>query len=391
MLETNLGVYRCGGINFPSKVAACVHSERTGQPVEWWFHNETFEAYPWHIEPTETLDELYDRRARELREQYDYILISYSGGSDSNNVVQSFMRQGLHIDEIVTNHMTEATKKTLVLDPTVKDSWNFNAEHQLNAVPRLNELRLALPRTKFTVLEVSDLVLNSLQKFEDAEWVLNRTGHVSVGLAFRYNYFYFSELQRRFDRGQRVAIVTGVDKAKTYLDQNWNFWTWFPDQTVNIVTINDFNVDYTNVRMELFYWGATTAPIVAKQAHVIRRWLERNPRYIPAWRANSYATFRRLQEPLLRNLLYTNWNSEWYQADKSTNIVYNEFDAWFHKEPEFQHQRELWHRGINYLKQTMPSFIEVKDFETGTLKMFRHDYCCGKIATNFLPEINKNS
>ena len=106
MFNKNLGYYRCDGIDFQSKVNALLHSKAVNQPVEWMFHQDVFESYPWHIEPSETLDQLYDRRAKELRKQYDYIILSYSGGADSHNILESFIRQKLHIDEIVINHIT---------------------------------------------------------------------------------------------------------------------------------------------------------------------------------------------------------------------------------------------------------------------------------------------
>ena len=78
--------------------------------MDWIFHDDAFSKYPWHIEPEASLDQLYDARARQLREKYDYVVLSYSGGSDTHNILESFIRQGLHIDEIVTNHMTTATQ-----------------------------------------------------------------------------------------------------------------------------------------------------------------------------------------------------------------------------------------------------------------------------------------
>lgn len=357
MFEPNLGIYSCDGKKFHSKITACLHSELTGQPVQWWFHNETYDNFPWHLEPPETLDQLYDFRARELREQYDYLMLSYSGGSDSHNMVQSFVRQGLHIDEILTNHMTKATENFIVKDRSVTKNWNFNAEHELNAIPRLNELRQQLPNTKFTIVDVSDMVLNSLQTFDDVHWVLSRTEQLSVGQAFRYNFYHFADVKKQFDKGKKVAIVVGVDKPKSLIDENGWYKIFFSDVFVNISSVNEFNADYPNVRTELFYWSNSTAGLIAKQAHTIYRWLRQNPRRAAVWRSNTF-NLRNLQEPTLRQLLYNNWHSNWFQTQKSTNALYTEYDQWFHSSPDFKRQQILWHKGIEYLSNVIPNYVK---------------------------------
>jgi hypothetical protein len=292
MLNTDLGFYTCGQQQFTSKVDALLYAQATNSKVDWVFHDHVYSQHAWEQEPTASMDALYDARSRELREKYDYIVLSFSGGADTNNILESFIRQGLHIDEIVTNHMGKATSGTTVLDPNIKNSWNFAAEHELQAVPRLQYIYDKLPRTKITVLDVSDVVVDSMKTmFTDADWVLHRNDHLSVGQLFRYNYFYFSELKKKFDKNLRVGIVVGADKPKTYIDANSDFWVMFTDINVNITTINDFNSDYTNVATELFYWGNSTAPLVCKQAHVIKRWLELNPKYQPVWKSQKFSVF----------------------------------------------------------------------------------------------------
>jgi len=94
----DVSYYRVNNKVFSSKVLACIYATETNQEVEWVFYNNVFDKFDWTVEPSETLDELYDLRARELREKYDYIVISYSAGADSHNVLTSFLRQNLRVD-----------------------------------------------------------------------------------------------------------------------------------------------------------------------------------------------------------------------------------------------------------------------------------------------------
>jgi hypothetical protein len=382
MIDKDLGYYVSNGVEFSSKVDACLYGKTANKPVEWIFHNQEFTKFAWNIEPVETLDQLYDKRARELREKYDYIILSFSGGSDTNNILESFIRQGLHIDEIVTNHITQATKSTTVLDPTVKDAWNFAAEHNLQAVPRLKYISEKCPRTKITVLDVSEVVLNSMNVFDDVDWVLHRNDHLSIGQLFRYNYFHFKEMKNQFDKNLKIGLIVGLDKPKLVIRGDNNFCIYFPDSVVNITTINDFNEDYTNLKTELFYWSKDTLPLLAKQAHTVKNWLEVNPKYQQYWKSSTFATVRTHQERLLRPLLYSTWNENWFQVDKSTSWFNTEFDSWFKNNPGMKHELTMWQRGIDYLTEKLPDYITYdKDGNADAMKQFKHEYVISRMRS----------
>jgi hypothetical protein len=375
-----LGYYVCNGIDFLSKVDALLYASTVNQPVEWMFHQDTFRHYPWHIEPSETLDQLYDRRARQLREQYDYIVLSYSGGADTNNILESFIRQGLHIDEILINHMTRATKGSIVLNPAEKSAWNFNAEHQLHAVPRLQYIHKMLPRTKITELDVSDTVVNSLKQFGDASWVVGRGDCLTVGQLFRYNYFHFGQIKKQMDQGQRVAMILGIDKPRTKIKDDLNFYVSFADAVAGMAAVNDHNTEYDNMTTELFYWHPDCADMICKQAHVIKRWIENNPEKLPYWKNATYQTVRHYHERWLRSLLYTTWDDSWFQADKAIKVWVNEFDAWFWNNPELNREKDIYQQGIKYLIQHMPGFVKKNGTgQSDGFQTFVHDYCVGKI------------
>jgi hypothetical protein len=383
MLDENLGYYTCNGQTFVSKINAFLHGRTTGKPVDWVFHDDVFSKYPWHIEPEIGLDDLYDARARQLREKYDYVVLSYSGGSDTHNILESFIRQGLHIDEIVINHMTSATQATTVLDPRIKDSWNFAAEHQLQAVPRLQYIRDQLPRTRITELDVSEVVINSMRTtFNDVDWVLGRNDHLSIGQLFRYNYFHFGEIKKRFDQDLSVVIIVGIDKPKCHIDTDGNFWLTFLDGIANITTINDFNVEYTNTHTEMFYWSPDSLDMLSKQAHLVKHWLEANPKYQPGWQGLNIARSRMLQERILRTLLYSTWDNTWYQANKSTSFWQTEFDTWFHNRADLAREQQLWRHGVNHLENILGEYIMRNDKgQASGLKPFMKSYLIGQMKS----------
>jgi hypothetical protein len=179
------------------------------------------------------------------------------------------------------------------------------------------------------------------------------------------------------------VIIVGIDKPKCYIDLEGNFWLSFLDGTANMVSIDNFNVDYTNTHIEMFYWSQDTMPMVCKQAHVIKRWLELNPKYQPGWQGLNVARARLLQERLLRPLLYsTTWNNNWFQADKSTSFWQTEFDTWFHARPDLAREQQLWHQGVTHLENILGKYVLRNDKgQPSGLKTFLKSYLIGSMKS----------
>ena len=63
-----------------------------------------------------SFDELLKERCIQLRDKYNYLILYFSGGSDSETTLQSFIRSGIHLDEIVTNVFEINEKDPPLLD-----------------------------------------------------------------------------------------------------------------------------------------------------------------------------------------------------------------------------------------------------------------------------------
>jgi hypothetical protein len=378
VIDPDLGYYLCNGISFSSKVDACIYSSTVKKPIEWIFHNDVFSRYPWHIEPEESLDYFYDKRVRELREKYDYLILNYSGGSDSNNILESFARQKIHLDEVVTNHMTKATESVMAYDENVKKSWNLNAEYKLQTLPRLQSIKDRMPNTKITTLDVSDSIFEDLQQYREVGWVLHRSEQLSPINPLRFNYFYFSEVKKQFDKDLKIAVIQGVDKPCISIE-NGEFYFSFSDRATNMTTINNFNKDYDNVKTELFYWSIDTMPMICKQAHTVKKWLEERPERQPSWIKGGWVASRLYHEKLLRNIIYTTWNDSWFQVDKGLWWWHTEFDTWFRNDRRFEKPYEGWNRGIDYLVDLIPDYINYVRGTPDGLKPCTHRYHIGRL------------
>lgn len=387
VINKKLGYYTCDGLEFESKIQVFFHALKTNKPVEWIFNDLEFNLHDWTNEPLEGLDQLYDKRSKALREKYDYLILSYSGGSDSHNILMSFIRQGLLIDELIINTMEKGWKPFTSLDPTNKSSLNSGAEHYLQTIPRLKEVEHLIPKTKITICDLTDHVYDSLLKAGDASWVMDKREALNPIGVTRFNYVYFDEVRKQFDKRKRIGLILGVEKPKSAIHKG-KFYLRFNDRAANMVTIIDHIKDYDNSEVEYFYWSPDAIPILIKQGHVMLRWLEANPQVQQYWdsRTTDYKTVRYYHERLLRSVIYpSTWNDEWFQVDKATKDWYSEFDNWFIEGSEGTKANIIWHEGVDHIKNSLSAFVRT-DPDTNKpdgLQMFIKKYLIGDIKTPY--------
>lgn len=384
VINDKLGYYTVEDQIFDSKIKACIFANQNNKEVTWHFNNKEFSNHNWMIEPEESLDQLYDIRTRQLRESYDYIIISYSAGSDSHNIVESFLRQGLLIDEIVVNTMEKLNQNTVSLDINNKDPKNAAAEHYLQTIPRLKEIANRSPKTKITVLDLSDYLLNSWLEVGDASWILDKREGLNPLNVTRFNYLHFSDVRKNFDRNKKIALILGIEKPRTLIYSNNKFYIRFIDRPSNIVTIENHIREYNNATVEYFYWSPESLKILSKQAHVIKKWLEINPQYQNLWYYENFTpeVFRLVHERLLRNIIYTTWNADWYQADKATKDWYSEFDHWFIEGFKGTSQHHIWREGLDYVTTHAEKYVNKSNQIADGLKSFGFHFLVGEMRTN---------
>jgi hypothetical protein len=376
MINKKLGYYTVDNLEFDSKIKACIFATQHKKSVNWHFNDQIFDSFDWNQEPVESLDTLYDRRARELREKYDYIIISYSGGADSHNIVESFIRQGLHIDEIIVNTMEEANQKFTIVDPTIKNPENAAAEHYLQTIPRLEDIRKRNSKIKITILDLSNYLFESWLEAGDASWIMDKREGLNPLNVTRFNYLHFSEVRKNFDKGKSIGLILGVEKPRTFIHSNGKFYIRFTDRATNIITVENHIKEYSNSVVEYFYWSPDSIHILCKQAHIIKRWLEMFPQYQNLWfhKNMTAETFRLTHERILRPMIYSSWNNEWYQADKATKDWHSEFDSWFIDGEKGSTQHNIWLEGLSYVTENAKDYINFDNGKADGLKIFAHNY-----------------
>lgn len=382
-MNKHLGYYTCNRIEFDTKLKAMMYAHSNNLPIKWHFNDDIFNSYDWSVEPKLDLDSLYDLRARQIREKYDYVILSYSGGSDSNNVLESFLRQGLLIDEILTCWSLDVTEKYLNYSGTEKSSWNNNAEFELHTKHRLEYIKNKSPRTKISLVDSSKTILDGLLSSENGSWVQEKNDVFNVTGALQFNPIYFNDIRKRFDKEKSIAYVIAIDKPKLTIVDN-KLYLYFADKTTGIVQAQDHISEYNNTTIEFFYWSPQTCDLVCKQSHAVLKYINANPQYKKVWETKDRQMIRRVQEELLRKILYTTWNDNWFQVRKTLEDWDCEFDRWFTRGMAGSKEHSIWLDGLKYIAPKIYSFLEIKEnnFIRGTKPYFSKYHFIGNVNDN---------
>jgi len=65
------------------------------------YDSTTFNEFNWKVEPPQSYEELKRLRAQQLRDKYKYLIVYFSGGSDSITVMNTFLKNNIFVDEVI--------------------------------------------------------------------------------------------------------------------------------------------------------------------------------------------------------------------------------------------------------------------------------------------------
>lgn len=379
MLQKNnllYGHYQVGREIYTHKLSALIDASKNNRNIPTWhFHDHIYSKLNWQEDSKFTLDELYQQRARQLREKYDYLVLSFSGGSDSWTVLQAFIDSGTHLDEIFVRWPLSATSGKYTVSKIVSAS-NILSEWELTIRPMLEQYQKIIPNTKITVLDWSDELLN--RELDDSDWSIAQD-HLNPGSFLKFQSISASELQA-IDQGKRTAIIFGSDKPALYYD-NGGVYCHFIDKSANGHAYSRF--DRVS---ELFYWTPDLPDIVHAQSRAIFAHIKHNPALLRLIDKKIKPTKQKkdLWNALTKSIIYKKYSElNTFQATKSYNNILDEVDSWMTDIKDFRYMQS-WNFGIkNILKSVSSKFlIKNNDEITGLVTYNSGKYYLGPILVD---------
>jgi hypothetical protein len=310
------GHWVVSGKKYSIKLQAVKDAVALGHWIHWDFNESVFKNYNWQREPKETLIELYDKRARQLREKYAFIALEYSGGADSYNILEAFCRQKLKIDIVI--HKTIGSK---VKPKTDKSSTNHWAEGKYQGWILFNKLKEIYPDIKWFTWDIEEGIYQS--------WIHNPIDIMSA------NSFHPGAVSKLPDRTNTnpanipelpsTAYICGTDKPLIEFDEK-GWYVVFSDSPVfhrSVAERSLLGIGWDDI---LFYWDPDCADLICKQAHIIKQFFQKN--------SNLKSTFFKDGKPtaeykaFIRSLIYPGYKEIW-QGPKARGTHAITTDDWF--------------------------------------------------------------
>jgi hypothetical protein len=347
------GHYSVGNEIIQNKISALIRAGQLGVDPIWHFHHDIFSKLSWQTPSSETLNAVYQRRAKQLREKYEYLVVSFSGGSDSWTVIKSFLDSGTHLDEVFVRWPIKATEGRYAVSNN-PDPANILSEWHLTLKPMIKFFQDRMPHTKFTILDWSENFFT--QELPDQDWELTQD-FLNPGVFLKYNSIGQGELDA-LHSGKKTAIIFGADKPQLCVHQG-NVYCYFLDKLAHVHASNHF--ERTS---ELFYWSHDVPEIVLVQAQAIYQQMLTNTTMseLVNWNLPYDQSRKNIWDNLVRSIIYSQYSSLGvFQAAKPSTNTYDQTDTWMQDNPTTRYMQS-WKNGLaNVLASVPDKYLETRN------------------------------
>lgn len=319
-VHSKQGYYQVGTKLFDKKLNALIEASRTKLPVNWNFNQQTFAQQAQRPRLGVSLLELYRQRAEQLRDKYDYLILAYSGGADSDNILKVFQNNRIHLDEVWCDWPNSLVEKSNYVISSSTRPENMPAEWFEVIKPALDQLSVTNPEIH---IHVSDAFVG--QDLEDAEDSMTVISVPTVYTSIKRYRYITKYLQQFADRGQSVAVITGMDKVNpARRGQQYGFR--FVDNAAIFKSHAQGN-EYRNI--EYFYWTPDFPAIVTEQAHLVWDVLKQDPVGTQSMLNLNGVEWRERKkwfDHAIKKICYPYWDFNKIQVDKSGIFANYHFD-----------------------------------------------------------------
>lgn len=271
--------YKVNDFTTTNKLTAVEKAGGDLDKIHFYFADDAHSQFDWTAEPEENINDLIDQRVREIREQHAYVALWYSGGYDSQSILDSFVRTGTRLDEILIYNR----------------QW---VDHQFNQEDKLAYKHASFvkknyqPWVNIRVIQYDHQAIFDFYHHWGSDWIYQETGHFP-GFT-KQNRGNTAKWQKEFRSLQyqpgRVDI-NGAEKPRVNLYQG-NWYAQMPDNAVNY---------YLDSPYELFYMSPAATKLYIKQCWLVIKWMEQQPECNHAW-------VHRVQSNSLGPTVYQQWN-----------------------------------------------------------------------------------
>ena len=353
--QDQFGFYQVGDQKTYSKIEAIELGKKLKKFPNWNFNDQAFAEADWTTEPTGSLDDLYIQRAWEIRNRYDYLVIWYSGGADSFNMLNTFLKHDIPVDEIAHCWSLKGAGTVETL---------FNEEIAKVAIPHVQSICQRFPHIKHRVVDQSDSIAQLFTGDVKHDFIyLSNNNFSPNGLDRSFLRENIDDYQNLMNQGKSIGFLWGTDKPRISYDcVQDQYYCQFIDIVDNILSPRTQILARPWEHDELFYWSPEAAKILIKQCHIVQRFLRgANADYDnEVWfsRSNPYKfgyskiLDKHLTQHGLHLLIYPDWEIDTFQRMKTKSVVYGDRDTWFFKTGDATTSK-FFQNGVERIRELM--------------------------------------
>jgi hypothetical protein len=345
------GYYTVGNKIFNFKFNALVESTRTGTEVKWYFHEDIFSKMAWRSRDSVGLDQLYKIRAQQIRDNYDYVVLAFSGGADSYQILKTFIKNNIKLDELIVDWSIKHVDRILNVNDST-DPSNFYSEWELCIKPTLEWVRVNYPDIKITIVDSTEVL--SPEDFEDTPTVLNNLTTYQSVKRYRFIKQRIDQLNNKY---QNVTTIFGIDKPSISIEYNILVVKYKDDSTWLKTSYNNnlkFNIEY-------FFWTPELPEIVKEQCHILYQYLRFKPELNQLFTIKPVSVYvdsklnvglrkqTRLKNDLINMLVYPDWDGTLFQTDKPESNHNNSQHTWILNNGT-PSELESWFSALNHMR-----------------------------------------
>ena len=334
------GFYQVGNQNFANKIMALIESTRTKLPITWNFHDDVWDKVSIRLAEKLDMRTLFCERAKQLREKYDYLALYYSGGSDSWTVLDSFIRAGVMVDELIVNWPVKATRGVGAI---FSYKPNFTDLHPSNTLSEwdnfleedLKDIKNRFPKVIITISDWSESAANRLT--EDSLMKTNSNFLISAQQIISGNFRSDSEIKAS-DFGLKTAYIYGTDRPSLYRNKRICYM-YFDDRHTRVnVSLESFGST-----VEYFYWTPDMPMLQISQARTVFNAFANKllPISIFINNASNREAIIKFQNAV-RRVTRPDYDFSRFQAGFTSASLFNDRLAWCNNIPEYRNAFQYW-------------------------------------------------
>jgi hypothetical protein len=332
------GVWKVNGKLFYRKRDALLYASANDSPeVTWEFYDSIWDSFDKTRLGKQSLKELYKQRAQQLRDKYDYLILAYSGGSDSHNVLMSFLSNNIKIDQIFVSFPFKYINSDKHTPNSIdKTPENLQSEWNLCVKPTLEYLAKHHPDVKVDYGDWMNLLTPEFFK-EDTYLKTAWTG-TAAQMARFLNY---SEMgMKEVDKGRKVATIWGFEKPFVGMNDKRQVFMFFNDQAM-LLTTNSVGA------FEPFYWTTDLPDLPYEMAYQQYLYFKTTP-IMQRFLFGKHSRFpHRLLLEVHREIIWDTcysdtWDKRKFQTGKTNAPMRTDRDFFIFKSHEFDPALQVW-------------------------------------------------